>query len=101
MEIIYEKYVILKVKMLTKTDLKLIEGVIKKQITPLRKDIGILKLDVGVLKKDVVVLKQDIKREAKKTRKTFNTMLAFFDRDYSKLRQRVSFIEDHLNIVQV
>lgn len=66
--------------MLTKSDLKQIQNVVKIEINPLKRDTDTLKKDVSQTRKDV------------------KTLISYFDREYLELRKRIEKIEDHLNL---
>lgn len=63
--------------MLTKTDLKQIDGVVSRRF----------KKEVKPLKSDVSHIRKDIK-----------TLINYFDREYLEIRARVERIEEHLNL---
>ena len=77
--------------MLTKSDLRQIQKVVKREIKsevdPLKKDIKTVKSDVSTLKKDVTKIRKDV-----------NVIVSLFDREYLELRARGDRIERHLDI---
>lgn len=78
--------------MLTKSDVKTIEGLLKpfatkKDLEPIKKDVAFLRVDVKTIKEDVTKIRRDML-----------DLFNFLDKDYLNLRQRVDRIEKHLNL---
>jgi len=66
--------------MLTKNDLKQIQGVVRTEMSSLQQDIKTLRKDVTQVRKDTKMI------------------VSFFDREYLELRKRVERIEEHLHL---
>ncbi|OGH44442.1 MAG: hypothetical protein A3J14_03250 [Candidatus Levybacteria bacterium RIFCSPLOWO2_02_FULL_37_18] len=95
--------------MLTKTDLKQIEGIvqgvvrnetrqiIQQELEPIRKETRqIIQQELEPIRKDTKTLKRDMRY----VKKTIDIMVRMFNEDDVKLRKRVEKIEDHLGFVQ-
>ena len=101
--------------MLDKSDLQQIKKLLHEEVDPIKDNINLLKDDVSGLKDDVSGLKDDMKSvkgdigvlkgdvsvlkdNSSKIRKDINTIVSFFDREYVDLRDRVSRIEEILEL---
>ena len=72
--------------MLTKTDLKQIEGIIQTETT-------------RIVKTEINSLRKEMKKGLKKLERKLDYTINFLNRDYLKLLQRVENIEEHLGII--
>ena len=76
--------------MLTKTDLRQIEGVVNKVV---KKELG---AGLGEVRKEFKKELAPIKKDITKIRSDISTMSSFFDNEYLHLRSRVEKIEEHI-----
>ncbi|MBI3985202.1 MAG: hypothetical protein HY344_04710 [Candidatus Levybacteria bacterium] len=99
--------------MLTKTDIQQIRGVVREEIeaevssakTSLESQIRMSRMqvqhDIGQLSdkvKDIEIDVKDVKKRVRKTEKTVDTVIDFFDKDIVAVKKRVDRIEHHLSI---
>ena len=80
--------------MLTKTDLKQIEGIVQGVVRNETRQI--IQQELEPIRKDTKTLKKDMRY----VKKTIDIMVRMFNEDNVKLRKRVEKIEDHLGFVQ-
>jgi len=80
--------------MLTKTDLKQIEGIVQGVVRNETRQI--IQQELEPIRKDTKTLKKDMRY----VKKTIDIMVRMFNEDDVKLRKRVEKIEDHLGFVQ-
>ena len=80
--------------MLTKTDLKQIEGIVQGVVRNETRQI--IQQELEPIRKDTKTLKRDMRY----VKKTIDIMVRMFNEDDVKLRKRVEKIEDHLGFVQ-
>jgi hypothetical protein len=87
--------------MLTKTDLRQIEGVVNKVV---KKELGAglgevrkeFSVGLGEVRKEFKKELAPIKKDITKIRSDISTMSSFFDNEYLHLRSRVEKIEEHI-----